>query len=145
MPEIDFAFLADAAQTVPGQKFNVLGGGINRIGGSNFPLRQPHLCLVVGLIVTASELGQEHAIRFVLLDPDGGEVTGATGSLVARGHQDGRDNLVTFSIDLWNVAFPNPGDYSVRILVNGSERKRLPLQIVRRAESPDQPGGARDA
>ncbi len=59
--------------------------------------------------------------------------------------QDGRDTLLTFSIDLWNVTFPTPGDYSVRILVNGSERKRLPLQIVRRAESPDQPGGARDA
>ncbi len=145
MPEIDFAFLADAAQTVPGQKFNVLGGGINRIGGSNFPLRQPHLCLVVGLIVTASELGQEHAIRFVLLDPDGGEVTGATGSLVAKGSHDGRDNLVTFSIDLWNVAFPAPGDYSVRILLNGSERKRLPLQIVRRPEPSDRPGGAYDA
>lgn len=144
MPEIDFAFLADAAQTVPGQKFNVLGGGINRIGGPTFPLRQPHLCLVVGLLVTASEVGREHAIRFVLLDPDGGEVTGATGSLVARGNQDGRDNLVTFSIDLWNVTFPAPGDYSVRILVNGSERKRLPLQIVPRAEAAEQAGGSHE-
>ena len=27
MPDIDFAFLADAAETIPGQKFHVLGGG----------------------------------------------------------------------------------------------------------------------
>jgi len=37
---------------------------------------------------------------------------------------------VTFSVDLWSVAFPSVGDYSFRILVNGSERKRLPMQVV---------------
>ena len=57
-------------------------------------------------------------------------MTGATGSLVARGHGDGRDAILTFSIDLWNLTFPMPGDYSFRLLVNGSERKRLPLLLV---------------
>ena len=71
MPDIDFAFLADAAETVPGQKFHVLGGGIARIGGRKFPLRHPHLALVIGLQVTAPETEREHEIRFVLLDPDG--------------------------------------------------------------------------
>ena len=80
MPDIDFAFLADAAETVPGQKFHVLGGGVARIGGRRFPLRHPHLALVIGLQVTAPETDREHEIRFVLLDPDGGEVAGATGS-----------------------------------------------------------------
>lgn len=83
--DIDYAFLADAAETSPGQKFNVLGGGISRIGGPSFPLRHPHLALVVSLIVTAPELDHEHEIRFVLLDPDGGEVASATSQLVARG------------------------------------------------------------
>ena len=144
MPEIDFAFLADAAETVPGQKFHVIGGGISRIGGRTFPLRQPHICLVVGLTVTASEVDREHQIRFVLLDPDGREVTGATGSLTAHGSNDGRDSLLTFSIDLWNVTFPAAGDYSVRILVNGSERKRLPLLLIQRAEPTEGPQIHRD-
>lgn len=130
VPDIDFAFLADAAETVPGQKFHVLGGGIARIGGRRFPLRHPHLALVIGLQVTAPETEREHDIRFVLLDPDGGEVAGATGSLVARSQRDGRDAILTFSIDLWNLTFPAPGDYSFRILVNGSERKRLPLLLL---------------
>ena len=137
MPEIDFAFLADAAETSPGQKFHVLGGGITRIGGRAFPLRHPHLALVVALTVTAPETEREHELRIVLLDPDGGEVTGATGSLVARGHGDGRDAILTFSIDLWNLTFPTPGDYSFRLLVNGSERKRLPLLLV----GPNEGGG----
>ena len=130
MPEIEYAFLADAAETAPGQKFHVLGGGIARIGGRAFPLRHPHIALVVGLLVTAPETEREHEIRFVLLDPDGAEVAGGAGSLVARGAHDGRDNILTFSIDLWNVTFPTAGDYSFRILVNGSERKRLPLVIA---------------
>jgi hypothetical protein len=135
MPEIEFAFLADAAETPPGQKFHVLGGGIGRIGGPTFPLRHPHLSVVVGLTVTAAELGREHEIGFMLLDPHGGEVAGATGRLVAQGATDGRDNLLTFSIDLWNVTFPAPGDYTVRILLDGSERKRLPLVLVEHAEA----------
>ena len=134
MPDIDFAFLADAAETIPGQKFHVLGGGVARIGGRRFPLRHPHLALVIGLQVTAPETDREHEIRFVLLDPDGGEVAGATGSLSARSQRDGRDAVLTFSIDLWNLTFPAPGDYSFRILVNGSERKRLPLLLLAPAE-----------
>lgn len=130
MPDIEYAFLADAAEAPPGQKFHVLGGGVARIGGRTFPLRHPHIALVMGLLVTAPETEREHEIRFVLLDPDGAEVAGATGSLTARGSHDGRDSILTFSIDLWNITFPAPGDYSFRILVNGSERKRLPLLIA---------------
>lgn len=130
MPEIDYAFLADAAETQPGQKFHVLGGGISRLGGRSFPLRHPHLSLVVGLLVTAPEVDREHEVRFVLLGPDGAEVAGGAGTLVARGHGDGRDTVLTFSVDLWNVTFPAPGDFSFRILLNGSERKRLPLLVT---------------
>jgi len=130
MPEIDYAFLADAAQTAPGQKFHVIGGGVSRIGGRSFPLRHPHVALVVGLRVTSPETELPHEIRFVLLDPDGREVAGATGNLVAHGQPDARDTTLTFSIDLWNLTFPGPGDYSFRLLVNGSERKRLPLLVA---------------
>jgi hypothetical protein len=134
VPDIDYAFLADAAQTAPGQKFHVLGGGVTRITGSTFPLRHPHLALVVGLRISAAETDREHDIRFVQLDPDGKEVAGATGSLVAHGEADARDTSLTFSIDLWNLTFPEVGDYSFRLLVNGSELKRLPLVIVAQQE-----------
>ena len=130
MPEVEYAFLADAAETAPGQKFHVLGGGVTQINGRTFPLRHPHLALVVGLRITAVETGREHQLRFVLLDPDGQQVAEATGGLVAAVRSDGRDETLTFSIDLWNLTFPAPGDHSLRVLVNGSEQRRLPLQIV---------------
>lgn len=139
MPDIDFAFLADAAETSPGQKFNVLGGGVSRIGGPGFPLRHPHLALVVSLVVASTELDREHEIRFLLLDPDGTEVASATSSLVASGTGGGKDSNITFSVDLWNLTFNAPGDYSFRILVNGSERRRLPLAIARSTEAGSSP------
>jgi hypothetical protein len=135
MPEVDYAFLADAAQTAPGQKFHVLGGGVSQINGRAFPLRHPHLALVVGLRITAVETGRQHELRFVLLDPDGQELAEATGSLMAQGPTDGRDEVVTFSVDLWNLTFPAPGDHSLRVLVNGSERRRLPLRVIALEES----------
>jgi hypothetical protein len=130
VPEIDFAFLADAAEALPGQKFHVLGGGVSRITGRGFPLRHPHLAVVVGLLVTAAEVHREHEIQMLLMGPEGGELARATGTMVAHRSPDGRDALVTFAIDLWNLEFPRPGEYSVRLLVDGSERKRLPLLLA---------------
>ena len=129
MPDIEFAFIADAAETTPGQKFHVLGGGVSRIGGPGFPLRHPHLALVICLQVATSEFGREHEVRIVLHGPDGQEVAGAVGRIAAAGAGDGRPAFVTFSVDLWSIVFPDPGDYSFRLLVNGAERKLLPLVL----------------
>ncbi len=136
MPDIAFAFLADAADARPGAKFSILGGGVDRIGGQTFPLIHPHLALVIGLTVTTPELRDEHVIRFVLLDQVGREMTSGTANIVAHGENDGRDTVLTFAVDLWNLSFPLPGDYSVRILIDGSERKRLPLSITQLGTSP---------
>ncbi|MBF6606339.1 MAG: hypothetical protein IVW53_12225 [Chloroflexi bacterium] len=134
MPDIDFAFLADAADTTPGQKFHVLGGGISRIGGPGFPLRHPHVALVVSLSITVPEFGHEHEVRIVCLGPDGAEVAPPAIANVAFAGGDGHDTTVTFAVDLWNLTFPAPGEYSFRVLINGSERKRLPLAIARTEE-----------
>jgi hypothetical protein len=129
MPDIDFAFLADAADARPGEKFSVIGGGVSRIGGRGFPLVHPHLALVVGLQVTAAEVGREHELRFLLMGPDGAQIADATGAIRADGQQEARDQVVTFAVDFWSLAFPGPGDYTLRILVAGSERKRLMLSV----------------
>ncbi len=136
MPDIEFAFLADAAEARPGEKFHVIGGGVSRLASFAFPFRHPHLALVVGLTVTAPEAGREHEVRFVLLDPDGRELAGAGGLLRAGVPADARDSVHTFAVDLWSIGFEKPGDHSFRILVDGSERKRLPLLVDRVAEAP---------
>ena len=62
----------------------------------------------------------------------GQQLSTATATIRAEGPSEGRDTILTFSLDLWNLAFPNPGDYTIRILVDGSERKRLPLVVEQR-------------
>jgi hypothetical protein len=135
MAEIEYAFLADAADARPGQKFAVIGGGVTRLGGSTFPLRHPHLALVVGLAVTAAEIGQEQELRFAVVTPAGETMASAQASVVAGGQPAGRDSVLTFALDLWNLAFPVAGEYQVLILVGGEERKRLPLAVEERRPS----------
>jgi len=140
VPDIEYAFLADAADARPGQKFAVIGGGVSRLGGPKFPLRHPHLALVCGLMVTTPELGAEHDLQFVLLTPEGKQLSNATAKILANGPTDGRDSVLTFSLDMWNLSFPAPGDYSIRIMVDGSERKRLPLVVEQREQPQGQQG-----
>ncbi len=145
MPDIDFAFLADAADARPGEKFSVIGGGVSRIGGRGFPLVHPHLALVVGLLVTAAEVGREHELRFVFFGPDGAQIADATGAIRADGQQEARDQVVTFAVDFWSLAFPAAGDYTLRILVGGSERKRLVLTVGAVFAATEPPGAESSA
>lgn len=142
MPDIEFAFLADAAQARPGEKFSVLGGGIGRLGTRGFPFRHPHLALVIALQVTAPETDRAHEVRFVLLDPNGQELAGASTVIQAGPVPEARDSVITFAVDLWNVGFERAGDHSFRILVDGSERKRLPLtvEVLPQESGPPFPG-----
>ena len=136
MPSIEFAFLADAAEVAPGQKFNVLGGGVSRISGPAIPFQHPHLALVVGLRMTPAERNKEHELEFILEAPDKSRVASSSGRIVAHGPPDPNDFILTVAVDLWNLMLSAAGDYSVRILVGGTERKRLPLVVVQTGTQP---------
>ena len=130
MPEIEYAFLADAAEVQPGQKFHVLGGGVSRLSGPTIPFQHPHLSLVVGLRLSSTERNREHDLEFVVTAPDGARVTSSTGRVVAHGPQEPNDVILTLAVDLWNLTFASTGEYAVRILMGGSERKRLSLLVT---------------
>jgi hypothetical protein len=139
MPQIEYAFLADAAEVQPGQKFHVLGGGITRLSGPTLPFQHPHLALVVGLRLAPSERNLEHDLEFILAAPDGTKVASSSGRVVAHGPQDPSDIILTLTIDLWNLTMTTQGEYSVRIMIGGTERKRLSLTVVQSREpAPEQ-------
>ena len=97
-----------------------------------FPLRHPHLALVVGLAVTADEAGRRQELRFAVMTPTGEQMATAQANVVASGPSSGRDTVLTFALDLWNLSFPAAGDYDIRIHIDGEERKRLPLVVEQR-------------
>ncbi len=135
MPDIEYAFLADAAEVQPGSKFHVLGGGVTRLSGPAFPFVHPHLALVVGLRLSASERTREHDLGFVLTAPDGVPVTNATGRVISRGPSEPGDVVVAIAIDLWNMTLRIAGEHAISITIDGSERKRLPLVVAAARES----------
>jgi len=130
MPEIEYAFLADAAQVQPGQKFHVLGGGVSRVAGHTLPFVHPHLTLVLGLRMAPGERDNEHDLGFAVVAPDGTQVATASGKVVARGPAPGEDVVITIAVDLWNLNFRLAGEHVVRISVNGAERKLLTLMVT---------------
>ncbi|HEX7490107.1 MAG TPA: hypothetical protein VF337_00195 [Candidatus Limnocylindrales bacterium] len=129
MPDVEYAFLADAAEVQAGSKFHVLGGGITRLNGPSFPFIHPHLALVVGLRLTSVERNREYELGFMVTAPDGAEVASATGRVVSHGNGDQSDVVLTIAVDLWNLTLKMPGDHDVRIIISGSERKRITLVV----------------
>lgn len=135
MPEIEYAFLADAAEVQPGQKFHVLGGGISRLTGPSLPFQHPHVSLVVGLKLTTTERSREHELAFVVTAPNGEQIASSGGRVIAHGPPDPSDVVLNLAVDLWNLNLPVAGEYSVRILLDGLERKRLPLMVTQSREA----------
>ena len=131
MPNLDFAFLADAAEAEPGRKFYVLGGGIDQIGGQTFPLTHPHMALVMRWIIHPTEMNMRHHLEVRLVDADGGELAKIEGDIEASGQSPaGREAGVNMVINLTNTRFDKPGDYAFDVLMNNQHFKSMSLRVA---------------
>lgn len=130
MPNLDFAFLADAAEAEPGRKFYVLGGGIDQVAGPEFPLTHPHLSLVMRFVVHPTELGLTHHLEVRMVDADGHEQARIEGDIqTAPSDATGREVGVNMVINLANPRFEKPGDFAFDIMMNNQFQKSLPLRV----------------
>jgi hypothetical protein len=78
-------------------------------------------------------------MEFILAAPDGAKVSSSSGRIVAHGLQDSSDVILTLTVDMWNLTLPVQGDYTVRIMMGGTERKRLTLTVIlSREPAPEQ-------
>lgn len=132
MPQLDFAFLADAAEAEPGRKLYVLGGGIDSISAVGYPVVHPHLALVMRVLVHPSESGRTHRMEITLVDTDGGHLAQVQGEFTGPPAPQplGRDVGINMVLNFVNVRFESPGDYAFEILINGQHQKSLPLRLV---------------
>jgi hypothetical protein len=128
--DVEFAFLADAAQAEK-NKLYVLGAGFDRITAKQFPAVHPVMSFALKLRLHPAECERQHNLEVELWDPDGQPI----GIKVAaqfradRPKQAGRPAFVQLVMNLAQLRFPKPGDYSFQILVDEQHLKSVPLYL----------------
>jgi hypothetical protein len=128
--EVEFAFLADAAQA-SGNKLYVLGAGFDRIFAAQFPAVHPLMALVLKLKLHPAECDREHNLEVELWDPDGQAmgVKVAAKFSAEKPKPVGRSAYVQLVLNLAQIRFPKVGDYAFQIVVDSQHYKSLPIYL----------------
>lgn len=138
--EVEYAFLADAAQTGPDGKLHVIGGGIDRIFSGQFPARHGLLSLVVKLRLHPTECERPHKLEIQLWDKDGHRLgPQIDGEFTAQKQPKMRPGSLQTVLNLFGMEFPKADEYDFHIIIDGQHRKTLPL-YVERIEAGTAPG-----
>lgn len=131
--EVDFAFLADAAEITNG-KFYVISGGFDTIHSSEVPFNYHPFSFVLRLLLSPAELDRKHRVEVHILDEDGRKITSVEGDLEIKRAAHLPKGWRQGFLSVWNIAnlrFEKFGDYAFDIVVNGSSIKQLPLRVAK--------------
>ena len=131
--EVDFAFLADAAEVANG-KLHLVGGAFDTIWAQQVPLNYPRLSLAIRLFFSAAELDRKHKVEIRIVNDDGKTIQPAVGGELEvskspnlpKGWKQGFMTVMNFT----NLSFPAFGDYSFELVIDNRNEKSIPLRIV---------------
>ena len=140
--DVEYAFLADAAQVVEG-KLYVLGGGVSQIWAHSFPAMHPMMSLVIKLALHPMECDHQHKLDIELWDPDGQRLAQLNGEFSVSREQANLSKPIfaQLVLNIGNQQFPQPGDYAFHIAANGHHLKTLPICVERpKPQSSPEPG-----
>jgi len=128
--EVEYAFLADAAQTSSDGKLYVLGGGIDRIYAKKFPIVHSSMSLVLKLKLHPTECEREHTLELELWDPDGNLVGAKVSArFEAKRQERGRPGFVQLVLNVVQATFARPGDFAFQIVIDGQHYKSVSLYL----------------
>lgn len=131
--EIDFAFLADAAEVANG-KLHLVGGAFDTIWTRTVPFNYPKLSLAMRLLFNPAELDRKHKVEIRIMHEDGKTIPPSVGGdleiprnpNLPKGWKQGFMTVMDFA----NLNFPGFGDYSFELVVNSTSVKSIPLRIA---------------
>ena len=131
--QVDFAFLADAAEVANG-KLHLVGGAFDTIWAQNVPFQYPRLSLVIRLLFSTAELDRKHKIEIKIMNEDGKTIPPSIGGdleiqknpNLPKGWKQGFMTVMNFA----NLNFPGFGDYSFELVVDNRSEKSIPLRIA---------------
>ena len=128
--ELEYAFIATAAQVNDDGRFSVLGGGTDTLRASKLPGAAPPLALVIKLKDDSNATALKHTVEVTMSRPNGKTETVLAGHpfWLTRRLPD-RAAGVTIVVDA-SLRMETPGEHRFHIRVDGEEVKSLPLFVV---------------
>ncbi len=123
--ELVSIIVCDAANTTQDGRFNILGGGVDRIFAPSFPITG-HLTLVMRMEIHPAEVGR-HSISVRLMDGDGGTVVQPLNMDIdfPKGAR-----FVNSILNIGNIKLEIAGMYSFEILFDGQHKRSWPLEAA---------------
>jgi hypothetical protein len=131
--DIEMFVLCDAATEFAG-KLNLLGT-FDTLATAAMPAMHPHCALAIRLRFHRVEEGQ-HAVRINVTDADGRLVIPKLdGNITVRFRTDDQTAVTNLVLNLEQLKFEKPGQYSIDLAIDGRQERSLPL-FVRLREKP---------
>lgn len=128
---VTLAVLADYANITKEGKTNILGI-FDIIYAKNFPVVWHSMQLIMRFEAPRSEAETDKNVVVKLLDADGGQLF-EIGSQLKLGKPE--KNTMTIQSNqflvLNNLRFEKPGDYTFSILINGEDKRQVPLKVIK--------------
>ena len=126
-----YAFLAHSADFSSDGKLYVIGGDFDTIRSKSFPAMHPFMVVVVKLVASPADFGQEHKLVVRLVAPDGAQLVEATIPVqLPANPPEYREPKVGLLANLLGATFAAAGDHAVVVELDGNEMCRLPLHVV---------------
>ena len=136
---VDFAVVADYALVDQSGKLSVLGI-FQHIWVQQYPAMHPRLHLVLRLKGKRTEVG-EHAVQIRLLDEQGNESLGGSGSVMFAEPPAGITEIEAGAILVFDVPFPHGGAYRFEITIDGEQKAAVPVTVSQLPPPAPGPGG----
>jgi len=126
--ELQSCMLCDAAEIRENLLF-VLGGGVQRFSARAFPAPVP--MQLAGLLeLDALDTFAAHELLVTVVDSAGEPIGHVQAQLQCASLDVDQDASVPCVLPLGGISVPEPGDYEVRVVVDGQDRTRCALQAT---------------
>jgi hypothetical protein len=127
--DIDFAFICDYAEATA--KISALGIGFDTIFAQKVPTVHPHFHLVAQIRASIAEVGDKDLV-VRLIDADGNDVIPEVkGTINVTQPKEGMtESIGRLSMGFNNIQFPKYSEYSLHVVIQGSEMVRIPLRVA---------------
>lgn len=125
---VALALLADYANVTREGKLNLLGL-FERINAPALPWVHPQMQLALSLEASPAEYDMTKNVEIKLLDADGNTKFAISSGLKVPREKSGRSVSINTIIAINNLRFDTAGDYAFHILIDGDDKKEIPLRV----------------